>query len=95
MKLKINTQYNSVVLCGDFCGWEMDKAMRIDRLDSAKMITVKGMPIGEYRVFACKDYTSGEVYATDGRQMGNRYFSGVRDDIIDVYFEKLRGGNNG
>lgn len=89
MKLKINTNYNSVVLCGDFCGWDMDKAIRVDRQEGASLITVKNMPQGEYRVFACKSHTSGEVYPTDGRQMGKRYFAGMHDDVIDVYFDKL------
>lgn len=85
-RLSINTRLASVVICGEFCGWDMDKAIRVDRAKEQKSIVVKNMPVGEYRVFACKSFLSGEVYPTDGRQMSNRYFSGETNEVITSYF---------
>lgn len=85
-KLRIVTTLNSVVLCGEFCGWDMSKALRIDRKPKAKAIVMENMPTGEYRVFSCESFLSGEIYPTDGRQMGNRYFAGKTDETIVCTF---------
>lgn len=86
-KLKINTkQLRSVTVCGEFCGWDIDKSIVADKKDRAKYIVVDNMPVGEYKVFTCKNFTASETYPS-GLVMGNRYFSGVRDEIIDVYFK--------
>lgn len=85
-KLQIKTWLNSVTICGEFCGWDIDKAMVVSRTKGNKYITVKDMPKGEYRVFSCKSFLEGEVYPTDGRQMPNRYFSGEVDETICCYF---------
>lgn len=85
-KLYIQTAYDSVVVCGQFCEWNIDKAVRIDRKKGNKYISFEDMPVGEYRVFSCKNFQSGEIYPTDGRQMGNRYFSGEADEVICCYF---------
>lgn len=88
-KLKINTkQLKSVVICGEFCAWDINNAICASKLKGAKYIHIDNMPVGEYKVFACKGFTSGEVYPT-GKPMGNRYFSGEHDDIIDVYFNEF------
>lgn len=86
MKLSISTNLSSVVICGEFCDWDIDKAIRVDRKARAKYINVDNMPVGEYRVFACANFMSGEIYPTDGRQMGNRYFSGEIDETIRCFF---------
>lgn len=92
--LKINTrQLKSVVICGEFCGWDIDKAMCVDKKNT-QYIEVKNMPVGEYKVFTCKNFTSAEVYPS-GRPMGNRYFSGEHTDIIDVYFEEIMEAKHG
>lgn len=44
------------------------------------------MPTGEYKVLSDKNYSSAEVYPTDGREMPNRYFSGEANEVICVYF---------
>lgn len=94
-KLKINTkQLQSVTVCGEFCKWDIDKAIVVEKNPNAKYIKIDNMPIGEYKVFTCKNFTAAEVYP-DGRTMGNRYFSGEHDDIIDVYFEDFLEVNNG
>lgn len=86
MKLKILSDRDSVVVCGAFCGWDMDKALRVDRKPKAKSLVVENMPVGEYRVFSCKSFGAGEIYPTDGRQMANRYFSGQTDETIVCFF---------
>lgn len=88
-KLSIRTQTPevvSLVVVGEFCGWDIEKAVRVERKRGAKYITIDEMPKGEYRVLTCKSYMGGEIYPTDGRQMSNRYFGGDVDEIISVYF---------
>lgn len=85
-KLQIKCQLKSVVICGEFCDWNIDRAIRADQVKGNKYIIVDDMPEGEYRVFSCKSFGCGEVYPTDGRQMPNRYFSGEANEIICCYF---------
>ncbi|MBQ8528990.1 MAG: hypothetical protein IJ459_04560 [Clostridia bacterium] len=85
-KLSIRTSLNSVVLVGAFCGWDIDKAVRVDRKRDNKLIHFEDMPEGEYRVLSCRSYQGGEVYPTDRRQMANRYFNGEQDETINCYF---------
>ena len=85
-KLYIRTNLRSVVLVGEFCGWDIDKAIRVDLKPGRKYISV-ALPRGEYRVLSCKSYHGGEVYPTDGRQMPNRYF-GDHNETITCYFLK-------
>lgn len=89
-KLSINTSLDSVVICGEFCGWNIDKALRVDRVYKKdvpeKQIHLRNMPKGEYRVFSSKSFVGGEIYPTDRRQMPNRYFSGEADEVITCYF---------
>ena len=86
-KLQIYTTLDSVVLCGQFCKWDIDQSIRIDREKGKKFITVNDMPKGEYRVFSCKNFSCGEIYPTDKRQMQNRFFSGDINETICVYFD--------
>ena len=85
-KLNIKSAIKSVVIVGEFCDWDIDKAVRVDLQPGKKLICVEDMPKGEYRVLSCKSYTGGEVYPGDGRQMANRYFNGVEDEKIYCYF---------
>lgn len=85
-KLSIKTRLESVVVCGEFCGWDMDKALRVNRVKGQKYINIDKMPVGEYRIFSCENFLGGEVYPTDGRQMSNRYFGGDTNEIISCYF---------
>lgn len=85
-RLSIKTNLDSVVVCGEFCDWNIDKALRADRAKGSKYININDMPIGEYRIFACKSFLAGEIYPTDGRQMSNRYFGGETNEIISSYF---------
>lgn len=85
-RLNIRTRLQSVVLVGEFCGWDIDKAVRAELKPGRKFISLE-MPQGEYRVLSCKSYQGGEVYPTDGRQMPNRYF-GKHGETITCYFEK-------
>lgn len=85
-RLNIRTSLQSVVVVGEFCGWDIDKAMRAELKPGRKFISLE-MPQGEYRVLSCKSYQGGEVYPTDGRQMPNRYF-GTHGETITSYFEK-------
>ena len=85
-KLSIMTSLDSVVICGEFCEWNIDKALRVDRVKGQKYINVNDMPTGEYRVLSCMSFLCGEVYPTDGRQMPNRYFSGEINEVIRCYF---------
>lgn len=86
-KLQIKTRLNSVVLCGEFCDWDISKSIRIDRAKGAKYIAYNEMPRGEFKVFSCESYMGSEVYPTDGRPMANRYFDGTADETITVFFE--------
>ena len=85
-KLLIKTELNSVVVVGQFCDWDSDKAIRVDKKPRNSLIVVDDMPEGEYRILSCKSYHGGEVYPTDGRQMANRYFNGAQNEKIFVYF---------
>lgn len=85
-KLFIKTRAHSIVLIGEFCDWDMDKAKRYEKKPRNKHIVVDDMQKGEYRVLNCKSYLGGEIYPTDGRQMSNRYFSGEEDEKIIVHF---------
>lgn len=85
-KLQIQTSLNSVVVCGEFCDWDIDKSIVLDRKKGSKYLTIEEMPKGEYRVFSCKSFLEGEVYPKDGRQMPNRYFSGEVNEVICCYF---------
>lgn len=85
-KLMIKTTLNSVVVIGEFCNWDIDKAVRVDKKPRNKLLVVDNMPRGEYRVLSCKSYHGGEIYPTDGRQMANRYFNGEQDEKIFSYF---------
>ena len=93
-KLHIYTPLDSVVICGEFCEWNLERSLRVYRAvwekgrgKKAKFITVNFMPKGEYRILSCKNFACGEVYPTDGRQMPNRYFSGEANEVICVYFK--------
>lgn len=86
MKLFIKTNLKSVVVVGEFCGWDVDKAIRVDLQHKRKLLCVNDMPKGEYRVLSSRDYLGGEVYPTDGRQMANRFFSGIEDEKIICHF---------
>lgn len=85
-RLNIRTNLRSVVIVGEFCGWDIEKAIRADLCKGRKYISVD-IPNGEYRVLSCKSFQGGEIYPTDGRQMPNRYF-GENDETITCYFEK-------
>lgn len=85
-KLSISSRLQSVVVVGEFCNWDVNKAIRADSEKGKRTIVIEDMPTGEYRVLSCKSYTGGEVYPTDGRQMANRYFSGKQDEKIYCYF---------
>lgn len=85
-RLNIRTNLQSVVVVGEFCGWDLDKAVRVELKPGRKFISLE-MPKGEYRVLSCRSYQGGEVYPTDGRQMSNRYF-GTHGEKITCYFAK-------
>lgn len=87
-KLSIKTEVDTVYIVGEFCCWIEEWALRADRQAGAKLIHVDKMPKGEYRVLSSDCYKDGEVYPTDGRQMGNRYFSGDQDEKIYCYFRR-------
>lgn len=84
--LTIKSDLKSVVIVGEFCGWNIDNAKRVDAEDGKKLIRIEDMPKGEYRVLSCKSFQSGEIYPTDGRQMVNRYFNGEENEKIFCYF---------
>ena len=87
-RLNINTGLRSVVVVGEFCGWDIDKAVRCDLQKNRKQIHFDNMQRGEYKVLSCKSYQGGEVYPTDGREMPNRFFNGEKDETIYCYFKK-------
>ena len=86
--LNISTNLCSIVVVGEFCGWDVDKAIRCDKKDGCTLIRIENMLEGEYRILSCKSYHGGEVYPTDGRQMSNRYFNGNKNETIYCYFER-------
>lgn len=86
-RLFIKSKAKSVVVVGEFCDWDIEKAKRYDMKPKNKHIVVDDMPKGEYRVLSCKSYLGGEIYPTDGRQMHNRYFNGEYDETITCFFE--------
>ena len=85
-RLMIKTDLNSVVIVGEFCNWDIDKALRVDKKPRNTLIVVDDMPKGEYRVLSTRGYHGGEIYPTDKRQMANRYFNGEQDEKIFSYF---------
>ena len=87
-KLSIKTNLKSVVVVGEFCGWDLDKALRVELKPKSKVLTVENFPAGEYKVLSCRNYQEGtEVFPTDGRpKVENRYFNGKDDEKIYCYF---------
>lgn len=87
-KLFIKTRLHSVVVVGEFCDWDLDKALRVEKLPKNKTIVVDNFEAGEYKVLSCKNYQSGgEVFPTDGREKTeNRYFNGLENETIHCYF---------
>ena len=87
-KLFIKTELKSVVVVGEFCDWDMDKALRVELKPKSKTLTVENFPEGEYKVLSCKNYQNGgEIFPTDGRpKVENRYFNGKDDEKIYCYF---------
>lgn len=86
-RLSIRTSLQSVVIVGEFCGWDVDKAIRAERKGKSKLIHFEDMPQGNYKILSCKSYHGGEVYPTNGKQMPNRYF-GDHNETITCYFRK-------
>ena len=86
-KLTIYTPLKRVVICGEFCNWDIDKAREAVKTGKGKSIVVDDMPKGEYRVFSCKSFLGCEVYPC-GRQMPNRYFDGSVNEVIVSKFIK-------
>lgn len=87
-KLFIKTNLKSVVVVGEFCDWNLDKAVRVDLKKGNKTIVVEDLPQGEYKVMSCKNYSEGcEIFPTDGRnKVENRYFNGEENETIYCYF---------
>lgn len=87
-KLFIKTELKSVVVVGEFCDWNLDNALRVDRKAGNKTIVIDDMPQGEYKVLSCKNYQDGgEVFPTDRREkVENRYFNGKENETIYCYF---------
>lgn len=85
-RLSISTALRSVVIVGEFCGWDIDKAVRCDLKRGNKLLHFDNMAKGEYRVLSCRSYQCGEIYPTDNRQMPNRYFNGEKNETIYCYF---------
>lgn len=85
-RLSIKTDLHSVVIVGKFCDWDLNKALRVDLKPNGKLITIDNFPVGEYRVLSCRSWQGGEIYPSDGRQMGNRYFNGKENEKIYCYF---------
>lgn len=86
LSIKTSEGLNRVVVIGDFCDWDFGKAIIAERVKGQKFINIENMPVGEYRVFSCANFLSGEVYPKDGRQMQNRYFCGEFNETIKVFF---------
>ena len=87
-RLSINTALRSVVIVGEYCGWDIDRATRGDLKKGNKLIHINDMPKGEYRILSCKSFDGGEIYPTTGKQMPNRYFNGEKNETIFSYFIK-------
>lgn len=87
-RLSIDTALRSVVIVGEYCGWDIDKATRVDLKKGNKLIHINDMPKGEYRILSCKSFDGGEIYPTSGKQMPNRYFNGEKNETIYCYFNK-------
>ena len=87
-KLFIKTKLKSVVVVGEFCDWDLDKALRVDLKAGNKTIVVDKFPKGEYKVLSCKNYQhGGEIFPTDGREKTeNRYFNGSENETIHCFF---------
>ncbi len=85
-KLQICTSAAQVYITGAFCEWNLDNALCVKKKKGNKYIVVDNMPHGEYKVLADKNYSTAEVYPTDGREMSNRCFSGEANEVICVYF---------
>lgn len=86
-QLFIKTAVDNVYVVGDFCEWDLDKAITVTRRNHNKLLRVESMPQGEYKVLCCRGWNFGEErYPTDHRRMSNRYFNGVEDEKIYCYF---------
>lgn len=85
-KLQIKTNLSSVVVCGEFCNWDIMNAMVVTKEKGKKNIIVEKMPIGEYKVFQCKDFNSSEKCPICNLPRPNRRFDGKKDEVIQVIF---------
>lgn len=82
-KLTIKTPLNRIVLIGEFCDWDMSRAVEYTKKAGNKNITIDNMPRGEYKVLSCYSWL-GEEKAEDGSTLPNRVFDGDRNRIIQV-----------
>ena len=85
-KLQIKTNLSSVVICGEFCNWDIVNSMVVTKEKGKKNIIVEQMPIGQYKVFMCKDFNSSEQCPICKVPRPNRHFSGKSDEVIQVFF---------
>lgn len=83
--LKIQSKLNSIYICGDFCDWNMEKAIKVEKTNKSKDFMVEYMPTGYYKCFDSKTFFGGEVDIYDNN-IKDRHFDGV-DTRIKIRFK--------
>ncbi|MEG1509430.1 MAG: hypothetical protein RR454_03125 [Clostridia bacterium] len=78
------TNLDSVVICGEFCNWDIDNAIRVEKKPKAKFIIINNMPEGFFKCFSTKSFLGGEV-TQRGEDMNNRYMD-IFDKTIKIRF---------
>lgn len=83
-KLTIKTHLSRVILIGEFCDWDMNKAVEYEKKKGNKNIIIDDMPTGEYKILSCRSWWFGEEKSEDGGTLPNRVFTGDRNRIIQA-----------
>lgn len=83
MKLTVNTDIDEIVVCGEYCNWNLEKATVIKRKPNYKSIIVSNMPKGEYKLLSGRDWANEEL-DTIGKP--NRYFDNSKNESVVAKF---------
>lgn len=85
MKLKFKTNFENLqtaYIIGEFCDWDLDKAMKVTKIKNAKFFTVEDMPVGEYKILTCLSWIGTEICPISKKTIINRYFNGMIDETV-------------
>lgn len=88
LRIFTNTAIKTVYICGEFCDWDIDKAIEVNRTDKKDYFYIPKMPIGEYKVFDVKSFLGTEINPVTKQPSYNRFYGGKNDEVITAYFKE-------